>query len=92
MVVLLFQRLQHPLQELWAAGVQISVNTDDPGFFGCELVAEYEIAGRLLDLDRSGNARLARNSVDGSFAPEGLKREIVAEIDAWEGSGGSAGG
>ena len=83
---------EHPLQALWAAGVQISVNTDDPGFFGCDLVGEYEIAGRLLDLDRSGYARLARNSVDGSFAPEELKQELRAEIETWEQSAGSARG
>ena len=82
----------HPLQELWAAGVQISVNTDDPGFFDCDLVGEYEIAGRLLDLDRSGYARLARNSIDGSFAPEELKREIRSEIETWETGAGAARG
>lgn len=81
---------EHPLQALWAAGVQISVNTDDPGFFGCDLVGEYEIAGRLLDLDRSGYARLARNSIDGSFAPEQLKREIRSEIETWETGAGRA--
>ena len=83
---------EHPLQELWAAGVQISINTDDPGFFGCDLVGEYEIAGRLLGLDRSGYARLARNSIDGSFAPEQLKREIRSEIETWETGDGSARG
>src|SRR5207249_4180984 len=37
----------HPLRDLWASGVRVSVNTDDPGFFGCDLVGEYAIAGRL---------------------------------------------
>ncbi len=83
---------EHPLRELWAAGVQISVNTDDPGFFGCDLVGEYEIAGRLLDLDRSGYARLASNAIDGSFAPEELKRMIRVEIETWEKSAGPASG
>lgn len=83
---------EHPLRELWAAGVQISINTDDPGFFGCDLVGEYEIAGRLLNLDRVGYARLAMNAIDGSFAPEELKREIRAEIATWEGSAGPEGG
>ena len=82
---------EHPLQELWAAGVQVSVNTDDSGFFDCDLVGEYEIAGRLLDLDRSGYAQLARNSVDGSFAPDELKQQIRAEIATWEQMPGSAG-
>ena len=72
---------EHPLRELWDAGVTFSVNTDDPGFFGCDLTGEYAIAGRLLGLDRGGYAKLALNSVEGSFAPpelnDGLRREIA---------------
>ncbi len=74
----------HPIRALWDAGVSVSVNTDDPGFFDCDLVGEYEIAGRLLDLDRAGYARLAKNSVDGSFAAEELREEILTAIDDWE--------
>ncbi len=74
---------EHPLSDLWDAGVLLSVNTDDPGFFGCDLAGEYAIAGRLLDLDRAGYARLAHNSVDGSFAADAIKAELRDGIDAW---------
>ncbi|TMA57015.1 MAG: adenosine deaminase family protein [Deltaproteobacteria bacterium] len=73
----------HPLRRLWEAGVPVSVNTDDPGFFGCDLVGEYAIAGRLLGLDREGYARLARNAVESSFAPEGVKAELRGGIADW---------
>jgi adenosine deaminase len=73
----------HPLRRLWDAGAVVSVNTDDPGFFGSDLLTEYEIAGRLLDLDRRGHARLAANSVDGSFAPAALKSELHTAIHDW---------
>jgi adenosine deaminase len=76
---------EHPLRELWDAGVLVSVNTDDPGFFDCDLVGEYAVAGRLLGLDREGYARLALNSVDSSFAPDEVKREIRAGIQEWVG-------
>jgi aminodeoxyfutalosine deaminase len=75
----------HPLRTFWDAGVSVSVNTDDPGYFGCTLTGEYAIAGRLLDLDRAGYARLARNAVEGSFAPDALKARMYAEIDSWAG-------
>ena len=74
---------EHPLRTLWDAGVTVSVNTDDPGFFDCDLVGEYAIAGRLLGLDRAGYARLAHNSIDGSFAPDELKETLRAEIEDW---------
>jgi adenosine deaminase len=74
----------HPLRDLWEAGVVVTVNTDDPGFFDCDLAGEYAVAGRLLGLDRSGYAQLARNSVEASFAPDALKAEMRADIASWE--------
>jgi len=73
----------HPLRDLWASGVRVSVNTDDPGFFGCDLVGEYAIAGRLLGLDRAGYARLALNSVESTFAPEEVKADLRRAIADW---------
>lgn len=78
----------HPLRQLWDADVVVSVHTDDPGYFDCDLVGEYAIAGDLLGLDRAGYALLARNSVEASFAAEETKRSIFSEIDEWE-QGGS---
>ncbi|MEX0786954.1 MAG: adenosine deaminase [Dehalococcoidia bacterium] len=74
---------EHPLRQLWEAGVLVSVHTDDPGFFDCDLLGEYAIAGRLLELDRDGYARLALNSVEGSFAPDGVKAAMRSEIEDW---------
>jgi len=73
----------HPLRALWDAGALVSVNTDDPGFFGCDLAGEYAIAGRLLGLDRGGYARLAFNSVESSFAPETIKADLRSAIAEW---------
>jgi aminodeoxyfutalosine deaminase len=42
----------HPLRALWDAGVVVTINTDDPGLFGCTILDEYRIAGRILDADR----------------------------------------
>ena len=74
---------EHPLRRLWEAGIIVSINTDDPGFFDCDLTGEYTIAGRLLDLDRDGYGRLALNSVESSFAPESLKQELRSAIADW---------
>ena len=63
--------------------MRVSVNTDDPGFFGCDLVGEYAIAGRLLGLDRAGYARLALNSVESTFAPEEVKADLRRAIADW---------
>jgi adenosine deaminase len=79
---------EHPICELWDAGVNISVNTDDPGYFHHDMLDEYAAAGRLLELDREGYGRLALNSVDASFAPESLKTEMRSDIADWVRRGG----
>jgi adenosine deaminase len=84
-----FQTIDHhPIRELWEAGVNLSVNTDDPGFFHASIIDEYAAAGRLLGLDRQGYGRLALNSVEGSFAPEAVKAEMRSGIAEWVGRGG----
>lgn len=76
----------HPLPAIAAHGVVFTVNTDDPGYFGASLLDEYVIAGRLLGLDRTGYANLARTSVETSYAPAELRTEMLAGITAWAAS------
>ncbi len=73
----------HPIRELYAAGVNVTVNSDDPPMFGTTLNAEYEIAAQLLDLDEHGIADLARNAVRASFMPEQDRAAVLAEIDTY---------
>ena len=74
---------EHPIQAFRDAGVTVTVNSDDPSMFGTSLNHEYEIAARLLDLDSTGVADLARAGVRASFAPDDLKAAMLAEIDAY---------
>ncbi|WP_430780143.1 adenosine deaminase [Actinoplanes sp. G11-F43] len=74
---------QHPIGRLIAAGVPVSVNSDDPPMFGTTLEQEYATAARLLDLDAAGVADLARAAVRHSFRETGGKTALLAEIDAY---------
>src|SRR5829696_4166072 len=77
---------QHPIRELTAAGVTVTINTDDPPMFATDLNAEYAIAARLLDLDEAGITSLARTAVTASFASAETKNRVTAEIDAYAGT------
>ncbi|MEU3351400.1 adenosine deaminase [Streptomyces sp. NPDC037389] len=73
----------HPIKEMVAAGVLVTVNSDDPPMFGTDLNTEYAVAARLLDLDARGVAGLARNAVEASFMDPAGKAALTAEIEAY---------
>ncbi|WP_329115313.1 adenosine deaminase [Streptomyces sp. NBC_01353] len=72
---------QHPIKEMVAAGVLVTINSDDPPMFGTDLNNEYAVAARLLELDERGLAALAKNAVEASFLDEAGKARLAAEID-----------
>jgi len=74
----------HPLPALVAAGVVVTINSDDPPMFATNLNNEYVVAASLLDLDVAGVADLARTAAGVSFLPAAGKAALVAEIDAYE--------
>ena len=82
---------EHPLPILVAAGVPVTINSDDPPMFGTTLNNEYAIAARLLDLDEAGVAELARAAVRAAFLPDADKVRLIADIDAYAATRVSAG-
>ncbi|WP_372409963.1 adenosine deaminase [Streptomyces luteireticuli] len=77
---------RHPVREMAAAGVLVTINSDDPPMFGTDLNNEYAVAARLLDLDARGVADLTKNAVEASFLDAGGKAALTAEIDAYTAS------
>lgn len=74
---------EHPVKEMVAAGVLVTINSDDPPMFGSDLNNEYAVTARLLDLDERGLAQLAKNAVEASFLDPAGKAKLTAEIDTY---------
>jgi aminodeoxyfutalosine deaminase len=74
---------EHPIREMVAAGVLVTINSDDPPMFGTDLNNEYAVAARLLELDERGVAALAKNAVEASFLDPAGKARIASEIDTY---------
>lgn len=74
---------EHPIRAMAAAGLVVTVNSDDPPMFGTDLNTEYAVAARLLGLDAAGVAALAKNAVEVSFLDQPAKSALAAEIDAY---------
>lgn len=77
---------EHPVKEMADAGVLVTINSDDPPMFGTDLNTEYAVAARLLGLDTTGLAALAKNAVTASFMDTTAKAKLTAEIDAYTAS------
>jgi adenosine deaminase len=73
----------HPLKVMLDAGLQVTVNSDDPAYFGGYVNANYRAVQMALGLDRNDLARLARNSFEAAFLDAGEKAALVARLDAY---------
>jgi adenosine deaminase len=74
---------EHPLKALIEAGVNCSLNGDDPLLFGPGLLAEYELSRDELGLSDEQLAFVARCSLQASGAPQPVKDAGVGAIDTW---------
>jgi adenine deaminase len=71
----------HNLKRLLDAGVCVTVNSDDPAYFGGYVTENYRAVYDALHLSRSDIAQLARNSIEASFLPAADKTDWARRID-----------
>jgi adenosine deaminase len=64
-------------------GVKVTVNSDDPAYFGAYVAANYLSLADDAGLTRSEVVALAKNSFEASWLPDAEKRRYVEEIDAY---------
>ncbi|WP_138444049.1 adenosine deaminase [Sinomonas susongensis] len=74
---------EHPILDLLDKEILVTVNSDDPAYFGGYLADN--MAGLVDAFPALDGAleRLARNSVEASFASDERKAELHALIDEW---------
>ena len=67
--------------ELTAAGVKVSVNSDDPAYFGGYVGDNYLALADRFDLGRVDLERIARNSIEIAWISDDEKAELLARVD-----------
>jgi adenosine deaminase len=70
----------HNLKRLLERGLLVTVNSDDPAYFGGYVGDNFQASAAALDLSREQLVALARNSFRASFLPEGQKLAHLEEI------------
>ncbi len=80
-----FDKLEdHNLKRLLDLGVKVTVNSDDPAYFGGYVLDNYVAAANALDLTGEDLVQLARNSIEASFLSDGEKAALIEELDGIE--------
>jgi len=71
----------HPLGALREAGVRITLNSDDPPYFGCSIGGEYTVARERLGVDEGELIGITRTALEGAFAEDAVKRDLLVRTD-----------
>ncbi|MCP4144219.1 MAG: adenosine deaminase [bacterium] len=72
------------LLELIKADLCVTVNSDDPAYFGGYLNDNFHALDRALNLSAEQIIQLVKNSFDASFIDESLRHKYLAEVGAYE--------
>ncbi len=73
---------QHNIRHLLEAGLAVTVNSDDPAYFGGHMNENFHQVFAATGMDASHAYRLARNSFEGSFATAKEKARYIEALDA----------
>ncbi|MEQ9505719.1 MAG: adenosine deaminase [Hyphomonas sp.] len=71
-----------PVKAQLEMGLMVTVNSDDPAYFGGYIGRNYEQTAEALDLSGAQIVQLAKNSFTGSFLPEADKQKHLAAIES----------
>lgn len=78
-----FDQLEaHNFKRLLDAGLKLTINSDDPAYFGGYIAQNYLETARALNLTRTEIIRIARNSLEASFVSDAERAPWLARLAA----------
>jgi adenosine deaminase len=73
---------QHDVDVLMQRGLLVTINSDDPAYFGGYVADNLAAVADAFELGRESILQLARNSFLAAFLPDAAKEAYLAEVDA----------
>jgi adenine deaminase len=71
----------HPLRRMMDAGLKVTINSDDPAYFGGYMNENFASVGAALGLSAEELTAVARNGFDASFMPAEAKQAALGAFD-----------
>jgi len=72
---------KHPLKQMIDLGLKVTVNSDDPAYFGGHLIANFEAMAEALNLSKEDIIHLVRNSFQYSLLDRAPKQLLLDEVN-----------
>lgn len=73
---------EHPIPTMLDKGLRATINSDDPAYFGGYMHENLLATQQALALSKDQLTQLTRNAIEGSWASETRKRQLLAELTA----------
>lgn len=70
---------EHPIRRMVAAGLNVVINTDDPGLFRTDLDNEYLLVAEKMGVSRAKLADITLNGIRASWLDDGTKTQMLAD-------------
>jgi adenosine deaminase len=74
---------QHNLVDLLHRGLCVTVNSDDPAYFGGYMTDNFLALARAHTLSRSEIAQFSLNAIEASFASTERKQQLAASVEEY---------
>ena len=68
---------EHPLPRLRAAGVKVTLGSDDPPYFGASIGGEYAVCSERWGYDDEQLRDITRTALEAAFCEETLKNRLI---------------
>lgn len=73
----------HPLLKLMEAGLMVTINSDDPAYFGGYMNENYTQIASALNLTKKQITQLAKNSFNSSFLSKSEKVKLIHQVESY---------
>jgi adenosine deaminase len=71
---------EHPLPALRAAGVRVTLGSDDPPYFGATIDGEYAVCAERMGFSEDELRDITRTAIDAAFCDEDLRSALRSRL------------
>ena len=72
---------EHPILEMLERGLRVTVNSDDPAYFGGHLIDNYRLLYTEASMSHEQAAQLIRNGLEAAWLADERRQDLLLELE-----------